>query len=143
MPVAQGHVYGLNSGQEGVIKVCPKVMKVWVFEGCRWNCLESADSISDIIPCMHWVPHHCGSMAGNSISQLAFSELLNWAAESSCLVAEVTLPIYFGLLSLGMKSLVYTVKLSTRAELVDHIMDVSMHIRNDKPSLMRSFTSLS
>jgi hypothetical protein len=42
-----------------------------------------------------------------------------------------------------MKSLVYAVNSSTRAELLNHIMDASMQIRNDIPSLMRSVTSLS
>jgi hypothetical protein len=42
-----------------------------------------------------------------------------------------------------MKSLVYAVKLGTRAELLNHVMDASVHIRNNKPSLMRSVTSLS
>jgi hypothetical protein len=37
-----------------------------------------------------------------------------------------------------MKSLVYTVKSTTSAELLNCIMDASMLIRNDKPSLMRS-----
>jgi len=36
------------------------------------------------------------------------------------------------------ESLVYAVKLSTRAELFSHIMNPSEHIRNDKPSVMRS-----
>jgi len=40
-----------------------------------------------------------------------------------------------------MKSAVYIVRWSTRAELLNHIMDASAHIRNDKPSLMRSSTA--
>jgi hypothetical protein len=42
-----------------------------------------------------------------------------------------------------MKSLVYAVKSSTRAELLNHIMDASSHIKNDQPSLLRSVTSIS
>jgi len=42
-----------------------------------------------------------------------------------------------------MKSLVYAVKLNTCAELLNHIRDTSMQIRNDKISLMRSDASLS
>jgi hypothetical protein len=37
----------------------------------------------------------------------------------------------------------YTVKSSTKAELLNRVMDASAHIRYDKPSLMRSVTSLS
>jgi len=37
-----------------------------------------------------------------------------------------------------MKSLVFAVKSSIRAELLYGIMDASAHIRNDKPSLTRS-----
>jgi hypothetical protein len=37
----------------------------------------------------------------------------------------------------------YAVELSTRAELLNHIMDASVHIRNYKPSFMRSVILLS
>jgi hypothetical protein len=41
-----------------------------------------------------------------------------------------------------MKPLVYAVKCSIRAELLNRIMNASGHIRNNKPSLMRSVTLL-
>jgi hypothetical protein len=42
-----------------------------------------------------------------------------------------------------MKSLVYAVKSSARAELLNLIMDSSVHITDDQPSLFRSLTSIS
>jgi hypothetical protein len=38
---------------------------------------------------------------------------------------------------------VYAVKSSARAELLNHIMDASAHIRNNQPSLLKSVTSIS
>jgi hypothetical protein len=42
-----------------------------------------------------------------------------------------------------MKTLIHAVKSRTVAELLNHTLDASMHIRNDKPSLNRFVTSLS
>jgi hypothetical protein len=41
------------------------------------------------------------------------------------------------------KSQVYALKSSTRAELLNHILDASTHTKNNKPSFVRSFISLS
>jgi hypothetical protein len=41
-----------------------------------------------------------------------------------------------------MKSLVNAVKSSSRAELLNLIMEASAHIRKDRPSITRSVTSL-
>jgi hypothetical protein len=81
--------------------------------------------------------------AGNCIFQSIFSKPLDgeqgpatWPLRSPDLT-----PLNYYLWG-HMKSLVYAVRSSTRAELMNHIMDDSMHI-NHKPSIVRSITSFS
>jgi hypothetical protein len=64
-----------------------------------------------------------------------------WVAGAGCLATEITWPrtVFGG----RIKSLVYAVKSSTGAEMLNRITDAYAHIKNDQTSLLKSVTSIS